>query len=313
MKSYDAILSMYLKMLEEDDKNRRRVSDEIYKNQSPKGKHKDTIEKKIKERLFEESTKSLDNQLVDSPIYLPFFLNIGKEYGNGIEKNIYKDKFLKRKGEIKTFFNKSFDLMQSVINFEKELDGIKAIKTKWVVLRYEFELQEVYFSKDDTAFYVIDNPLKKDKTFKIPYIAPSTWKGMIRWVAIKHFKDKKANIKRLFGTQKGAEEETDASANLRIYPSFFNNLDLDLINPMDRKSRKGTQPIYFEVIPKGTKSTLTLVYIPKFHEQQYFDEDVKVLEESIKLLIETYGISAKRSSGWGKAKIISANKDMKRG
>ncbi|HEK25473.1 MAG TPA: hypothetical protein ENO33_03730 [Hydrogenobaculum sp.] len=305
MKSYDAILSMYLNMLEEDDKNRKRISDRIYKDQALKGKNKNTIERKIKRELFKESTKSLDSQLVESPIYLPFFLNIGKEYEQGTEKDIYKDKFLKRRSEIKNFFNKSFDLMQSVINFDKELDSIKAIKTKWAVLRYEFELQEVYFSKDDTAFYVIDNPLKKDKTFKIPYIAPSTWKGMIRWVAIKHFKDKKASIKRLFGTQKGTEEETDASANLRIYPSFFNNIDLDLINPMDRKARKGTKPIYFEVIPKGTKSTLTLVYLPKLHEQQYFDEDVKVLEESVKLLIETYGISAKRSSGWGKAKIIN--------
>ncbi|MRJ06982.1 MAG: hypothetical protein C6I01_05625, partial [Epsilonproteobacteria bacterium] len=52
-------------------------------------------------------------------------------------------------------------------------DGSWTIKTFFV-------LRKPYISKDDTTFYLIDNPVKKEWVFKVPYVAPSQWKGALR-------------------------------------------------------------------------------------------------------------------------------------
>lgn len=51
-------------------------------------------------------------------------------------------------------------------------------------LRVNFVLSKPYISRDDDPFYIIDNPLKKEKVFGVPYIAASSWKGNLRWTAM---------------------------------------------------------------------------------------------------------------------------------
>ena len=50
-------------------------------------------------------------------------------------------------------------------------------------LELRFRLVSPYLSKDDDAFYIIDNPVRKDKVFKVPLVSPSSWKGALRAVA----------------------------------------------------------------------------------------------------------------------------------
>lgn len=305
MNTFDYIYQLY-GLFDKNSEKYKKIFNEIKSKEKPKGKDENAIKKKADRDFFKGIAENNIRNI--NVCYIPFFLNIGKEFESGAEKDIYKDSFHSKLRENfrKTFEeNKSF--MDKIVNFEEELKNIKLLKTKWAIIRCRFELEEVYFSRDDTFFYVIDNPLKKDKVFKIPYIAPSTWKGMLRWVATKLYgKTEKDSIKRIFGFEKGSDEE-EQSGSLRIYPSFFYDIDLEIINPMDRKTRKGTKPILFEVVPKGSQSEVILTYIPNFDHQQYIDGDIEVIQTSLKALIEDYGISAKRSSGWGKAKI----KDLK--
>ncbi len=93
-------------------------------------------------------------------------------------------------------------------------------------IQITFTLKKPYLSKDDENFYVIDNPIVKDKVFKLPIVRSTTWKGALRFAAIKVFEDwvydnlsksgkidketvfkERLKIVRLFGNEKGNHEE----------------------------------------------------------------------------------------------------------
>ncbi len=50
-------------------------------------------------------------------------------------------------------------------------------------LQFTFTLAKPWISKDDDTFYVAEsvNPVRKDKVFKVPVMAASSWKGLLRW------------------------------------------------------------------------------------------------------------------------------------
>ncbi len=91
-------------------------------------------------------------------------------------------------------------------------------------LQIPFTLRKSYVSKDDTSFHLLDNPLKKEWVFKVPYVAASQWKGTLRaalvqqlaewWTSLsaeahherqyrKRFLAWRIWMTRLFGTEKG--------------------------------------------------------------------------------------------------------------
>ena len=47
-----------------------------------------------------------------------------------------------------------------------------------------------------------------------------------------------------------------------FYPTFFNKISLEIINPHDRKRRAGTNPIFYEIVPEGAEGNLQVIYIP---------------------------------------------------
>jgi CRISPR-associated protein Cmr2 len=98
------------------------------------------------------------------------------------------------------------------------------------------------------------------------------------------------------------------SGRLMFYPTFFDLIDVEVINPHSRKTRAGTHPIYLECVPQGAKGTFTLLYVPfdlvGQNQESIVDEagkHLRYLVPMIKHLFLTYGFSAKRSSGYGVA------------
>jgi len=134
-----------------------------------------------------------------------------------------------------------------------------------VFIQFSFTLVKPYLSRDDEDFYIIDNPVRKDKVFKIPMVASSSWKGNLRFVmrTIIGGNDNDPRIVRLFGNEKGIEKnENFRMGRLNFYSTFFDAADLEVINPHDRRTRAGTQPIYIESVPIGAKGTFNLLYVP---------------------------------------------------
>lgn len=214
----------------------------------------------------------------------------------------------------------------------------------WLALEVAFELLTPWYSKDDRVFHVLDNPVRKDRVFGVPFMAAASWKGMLRWACRmqaglqKHLEEGKRFeawkdppwILHLFGNEKGEERDFHQGA-LVFYPTWFDKIGFEVINPHSRERRAGTQPIYYEVVPgrrpkqqergqqeddqqhqknqdqfeEGGKGALHLLYAPWPGMKSVADpqEFIPKLLKAIENLLTTYGISAKRTVGWGTAEI----------
>ena len=198
-------------------------------------------------------------------------------------------------------------------------DFSNLLSSDWLALQVDFELLTPWYSRDDRLFHVLDNPVRKDRVLGVPFMAASSWKGMLRWACRmqaglrEHLEQHNGKldgwqdpgwILHLFGNEKGEGEEFSRGA-LVFYPTWFDKIGFEVINPHNRDRRAGTQPIYYEVVPPGTKGTLSLLYTPwpGMKSPPKPEYVLPKLLESIEALLITYGISAKRTVGWGTARI----------
>ena len=104
------------------------------------------------------------------------------------------------------------------------------------------------------------------------------------------------------------------SGRLMFYPTFFNLIDVEVINPHSRKTRAGTYPIYLECVPIGAQGTFSLLYVPfdligkkESDIRQQALADMKLIAEGLSAMFLTYGFSAKRTSGYGVAEETVSN------
>ncbi|MEW6423837.1 MAG: RAMP superfamily CRISPR-associated protein [Bacillota bacterium] len=224
-------------------------------------------------------------------------------------------------------------------------------------VQFTFTLQKPYFSRDDTDFYVLENPVKKEWAFKVPYVAPTQWKGALRAAMVRRLADGKESLEPsefarrrlclslLFGGEKGEEVEDlvipagyldraggaeaarlyrkmmkkyfhgrddedlpHLAGRLHFYPTYFDRLDLELINPHPRDTGAGERPVYFECVPAGVEGTFALFYVPfessggsEAEIRKEALEDLQMVAEGIRLMMTVYGFGARTSSGFGAA------------
>jgi len=223
-------------------------------------------------------------------------------------------------------------------------------------INFKFKLIKPYISKDDTDFYIIDNPVKKEWVFKVPYIAPTQWKGTLRSVmgrqlyeqanslTDEQFAEKMFRLALLSGSEKeenpkeksnfagyfdeikpGAtnlyrekikkhfgyktnDSMPDFRGRLHFYPTYFTKIGMEVINPHDRETGTGTNPIYFETVPAESEGIFTLLYVPieligndKNNVKIEVLEDLSPVADGIKGMMTEYGFGAKTSSGFGLA------------
>lgn len=242
-------------------------------------------------------------------------------------------------------------------------------------LSFTFTLKKPYISRDDAPFHILDNPVRKEKVFKVPMAAASSWKGNLRWMANfltvaqwrktpqQDWPEERFRLWRLFGQEdaamdryfnetlavvfqpdledkpgisqeqkqklkeerkeKGVEwgkkfgdylisrglkqgADQGLAGSLHFYPTYFDAIDLEVINPHDRKSGAGKNPIYIESVPRGAQGNFSLLYVPldlmgedcKAMAGEAKKDLVPVVEALTHLLLD-YGFSAKKSSGFG--------------
>ena len=214
----------------------------------------------------------------------------------------------------------------------------------WAI-QIHFTLRKPYLSKDDVDFYIVDNPVKKEWVFKVPYVAPSQWKGALRAAmtrqlaeeskALEDWIERRLQLTRFFGNEKGVdldderfetyldrqkpeaakqyrqrlkEEYTQTgflAGRLHFYPTFFDHIGLEVINPHPRDTGAGKQPIYFECVPAGTPGVFTLLYVPLDAGPKDTDTiktDLHAVARGVRAMLTQYGFGAKTSSGYGVAK-----------
>lgn len=96
---------------------------------------------------------------------------------------------------------------------------------------------------------------------------------------------------------------------LMFYPTFFDKIDVEVINPHKRETKAGAHPIYLECVPAGATGVFSLLYVPfdlvADGAPAMADEagkHLRYIAPALRELFLTYGFSAKRSSGYGAAK-----------
>lgn len=207
----------------------------------------------------------------------------------------------------------------------------------WLEISVTFQLQTPWFSKDDVPFHVLDNPVHRDRVFGAPFMAASSWKGLLRWAArmksdpglLTHLEQNENNLSdwkdskevvHLFGNQRHFHNERDSGNEraeaerfqrgaLAFRPTWFDKVGFEVINPHDRATKAGTQPILWEVVPPRATGTLNVLYAPVPGASEPGVDRQKailLLFDAVESLIIEYGFSAKRTSGWGVATIIKA-------
>lgn len=204
--------------------------------------------------------------------------------------------------------------LQNYCSLLETAPDISILPTGSFSISFQFTLSSPYISRDDTAFHLLDNPVKKEWVFKLPYVAAPQWKGALR-AAIRQMKkpDKvESELLRLFGTANDADNSGKRGC-LYFYPSFFDQISLEVINPHDRETGAGSQPIYFEAVTAGATATFTLLYVPLYPVDKDVSDprrpvatDIQLVADGIQKMLTLYGFGAKTSSGFGLAELDKA-------
>jgi len=208
------------------------------------------------------------------------------------------------------YIRKIRNLTDPQISFGFDPDFARIPCSFWFGMAIHFILETPWYSKDDCPLHVLDNPVRKDRIFGKPFMSASSWKGSLRWSCRMQESGVGGNngkdddwIHHLFGNEKEAETIFQSGA-LCFYPTWFDKIDFEVINPHARATRSGKQPIYYEVVPPDAEGLLYLLYAPSPGEIDFRVSDaMKKLVNAIETLLEAYGISAKRTVGWGTARI----------
>ena len=85
----------------------------------------------------------------------------------------------------KELIAKEFSRLNSLGLLKPTIPDLQQLPLGTWFLQFKFTLAKPWISRDDDPFYVADsvNPVRKEKVFKVPVMAASAWKGLLRWTA----------------------------------------------------------------------------------------------------------------------------------
>ena len=208
------------------------------------------------------------------------------------------------------------------------------------IISLDFELLSPLLTHDDDSFYLFDNPVKKDHIFGVPYLAAASMKGLTfdaflrafpadnwknlgkndsdRTIAYRSQKNKLSAqaAKRLFGVADNAEtnlqdDSKSQVGRLHFAPIWFEYIQYLVMNPS-----KNSMPIQFEAIAatseknEPVKATIDFWYINKIDGKESSELEVRadlaLLLEAMSEWLPALGLGAKRLSGYGAIKPLTA-------
>jgi len=182
------------------------------------------------------------------------------------------------------------------------------------ILYIPFTLSQPYISKDDTSFYVHENPVCKEWVIRVPMVRGTSWKGSFRSALRRTLNcdDDDPRIACLMGNSKeqGEEENQSQRGRLGFFPTFFDRLEVGVINPHSRETGAGQQPIHIEAVPRKATGVFALLYSPIIAGGQDIPlpgwrdvlKDLESVGKATYSLLAQLGFGAKTASGMGRAR-----------
>ena len=251
--------------------------------------------------------KNLSQLEVSDPTLFYHYLNILRSKQAGELLNLWKNKILDQN----VASNKnSEDLYETLSIFDA--DTLKCLPAYSLLIRCVIQLIKPYISRDDHDFYIIDNPIKSDKLLRRPLVSATTWKGCFRKSLQSIQGIQEDDIVRLVG-QESPQTENAKAGRLSFFPSFFEEKDrkIEIINPHERKNKKGGVPVSIECVRQQAKAIFTLLYVPFDLNGEYkqrknlieIQKDLSWLPDALNILWSQQGFGAKTSAGYDLAKL----------
>lgn len=185
-------------------------------------------------------------------------------------------------------------------------EGLKGLPLGSCLITGDLQLTRPFYSRDDRDFYPMDNPLKREWVFQTPYLAASGVKGLLRWAWQACFAaEKRVEEIRLFGSRPGLQDEADAHQGvLHVWPVFWDpQVGLEVINPQDRTTGAGSDPVRYEVVQAGATGKVCLLILNRTLEENFLKKILPDLLQCLQMFLQG-GLSAKRSADWGTVKSL---------
>lgn len=267
-------------------------------------------------RQAEDQAKKIRSQLLEKtdPSLAYLYLAASKEASDVLLREVWQGNVLKNfDASLKRLQEWKLERLYEAYWTAPSLD-LSILPPYSFSISFTFTLAQPYISRDDNAFYIVDNPIVRDKVFGLPFVRPSSWKGNLA-AALRQLGQRKedASWQRLFGKVNEANDEGQAG-RLIFFPTFFTQTSLEIINPHDRKTRVGKNPILFESVPVGARGVFTLLYVPfdgvakeGRETAKQVAEDLALAVRGLRAMFTVYGFSAKRTSGFGLARETMSN------
>ena len=163
-----------------------------------------------------------------------------------------------------------------------------------------WELTTPWFSRSDSEFDAIDNPISRDMLTGFPILKAAGLKGMLAHTC--DFLEPKPSeeiMKFCFGDA-SQNDVGGHQGNVIFGNTVFNRISCDLISPHNRQFGVVDHPVGFEVVPENTKTETGFLIFQRSTENQTDSlRGARLLLDCWHLLLTGLGISAKRSIGYG--------------
>ncbi len=197
--------------------------EEKYKSLDRKGKKYFKIEKVLSENELDDEILTLLVQNCDKDL-----IGLMKNYACEVQKK-------KTKNNVEHFTD-----LYSPYQIET-----KDYPQPATLIKINFTLKTPYISRDDNEFYFMDNPVIKEKVYRVPMVRATGWKGMLRHSCFQSFWQKHKIDIQTIGTMPIEDKQ-------RLREEDFNNFRFQLLNLF------GTENDWGEMIWNGIYADLGL-------------------------------------------------------
>jgi CRISPR-associated protein Cmr2 len=82
--------------------------------------------------------------------------------------------------QAKAFFEDQRDCYLRPLGLAPAPPDLTSLPAYSFALQFTFRLRKPYLSRDNTDWHILDNPVRKEKVFGLPMVAPTGWKGALR-------------------------------------------------------------------------------------------------------------------------------------
>lgn len=170
---------------------------------------------------------------------------------------------------------------------------------------FSWQLATPFFSRGIAEFSAIDNPVSRDWLTQSPILHAAGAKGMLRGVYQQN--ESPENVLYLFGNDRDLKQPEDARAAVLIPDDVFFKGDTknEIFSPHERDSRTVKLPVSFEMVPAGRPVEWSILCFDYTIDPARMTKLLPGVLKAVKELIEDFGMSAKRSSGYGIGKKLT--------